>query len=271
MSKETNVIKRTREVSSPEDSEYEKHLIANSKRVIRSTAHATESDTEMVELKRMFKDMMTEQRRFGSELGDLKSMFKEIMVEIQKNNEEIKNLREEARNREQQWEVEKDQLYQRIDTLELKMDAQEKKKRKNNTIISGLTVEDNNLETNIEEFHKTNLEVEVKVKNAAKIRNQRNIPMYKVEWNSWEDKARVMQNKYKLKNKAERIYIENDLTINERQIQAELRNIAKTERVNNKSVKVGYRKITIDGTDYKWNPYIKGVVEVTHNVGESKN
>lgn len=140
------------------------------------------------------------------------------------------------------------------------MEAQEKLKRKNNTVLTGVEFDENNITKELEDFHREQLNVNVKIKTAIKIRNRRDLPMYKIEWKTWQDKSDVMKNKNKLKNYTDRVYIENDLTQEERKIQAELRAIAKEERKKNKNVKVVYKKITIDGAEFHWNKEINGVI-----------
>jgi polysaccharide deacetylase 2 family uncharacterized protein YibQ len=61
-----------------------------------------------------------------------------------------------------------------------------------------------------------------------------------VEMEEWSGKEKVM----KLK---EKIFIDNDITKPEREIQKKLGTIAKEEKREGKEVKVGYRKITIEG------------------------
>jgi hypothetical protein len=63
----------------------------------------------------------------------------------------------------------------------------------------------------------------------------------------WEQKKNIMLNKSKLKErKDERMYIDDDLTNEERETQKKLREEAREERDRGKSVKIGYRKIQIN-------------------------
>ena len=48
-------------------------------------------------------------------------------------------------------------------------------------------------------------------------------------------------------------YIDDDLTVNEREIQSNLRNIAREERAKGNEVKVGYQKIMINNQWVNWN------------------
>jgi hypothetical protein len=70
----------------------------------------------------------------------------------------------------------------------------------------------------------------------------------------WSGKEKVMKQKGKLREKKEeKIFIDNDFTKQERQIQKKLRIIAKEEKREGKEVKVGDRKIIIERLQWRWN------------------
>jgi len=50
-----------------------------------------------------------------------------------------------------------------------------------------------------------------------------------------------------------KIYIDNDLTQKEREVQRKLREIARDERADGRRARVGYRRIEIEGQMYIWN------------------
>jgi hypothetical protein len=63
----------------------------------------------------------------------------------------------------------------------------------------------------------------------------------------------MMLNKSKLKEKKdERMYIDDDLIKGERETQKKLRELARKERDRGKRVKIGYRKIQINGEWFRW-------------------
>jgi hypothetical protein len=64
----------------------------------------------------------------------------------------------------------------------------------------------------------------------------------------WSEKVKVMKQKGKLREKkeTEEIFIDNDLTTQKKQ-----RTIAQEEERKGKKVKVGYRKITMEGVQEK--------------------
>jgi predicted metal-binding protein len=71
----------------------------------------------------------------------------------------------------------------------------------------------------------------------------------------WCGKEKVMKQNEKLRGKKEieKIFIENCLTKQEREIHKKLRTIVKVEKREGKEMKVGYRKITIEGVQWRWN------------------
>jgi hypothetical protein len=66
-----------------------------------------------------------------------------------------------------------------------------------------------------------------------------------VEMKEWSGKEKVMKQKGKLRERkeTEKIFINNDLTKQGREIQNKLRTIAKEEKMEGKEIKVGYGKI----------------------------
>jgi hypothetical protein len=62
------------------------------------------------------------------------------------------------------------------------------------------------------------------------------------------------------------MYIDDDLTENERNIQKRLREHAKEERQKGKIVKVKYQKLIIDNVTWKWDRYAsKLIMDMTKN------
>jgi hypothetical protein len=64
----------------------------------------------------------------------------------------------------------------------------------------------------------------------------------------WEQKKNIMLHKSKLKErKGEKMYVDDDLTNEERKTQKKLRKVTRKERDRGKSVKIEYRKMQIIG------------------------
>lgn len=74
-----------------------------------------------------------------------------------------------------------------------------------------------------------------------------------VELFTLEDKVQIMSKKGKLRNhKSKRIFINDDMSKEERIIEGKLREKAKSERALGKTVKQGFHKLIIDGQVWKW-------------------
>jgi hypothetical protein len=138
----------------------------------------------------------------------------------------------------------------RMNMIEEKMEQREKKERKNNVIITGVKGITGNIERGVEEWLEREIGVKVDVKKAFKI-NKDKMMLAKIE--NWERKKNIMLNKSKLKErKGGRMYIDDDLTNEERKTQKKLREVAREERDRGKRVKIGYRKIQINGEWFIW-------------------
>jgi hypothetical protein len=106
----------------------------------------------------------------------------------------------------------------------------------------------------------------VNVKEAFKI-NKDKMMLAKIE--SWEQKKNISKSKFKEK-KGERMYIDDDLTKEERETQKKLRELAREERDSGKRVKIGYRKIQINGDWFRWNKRQEKLKKICLKEGENK-
>lgn len=142
--------------------------------------------------------------------------------------------------------------------LEKTMEKQEQFQKKNNIIIHGIQVSDRNTKEETEQFLKTELGFNGKIITARKIGygNNKILPKF----NTYEEKLEIMMNKRKLGQIP--IYINNDETRKEQEIQRKLRNIAKEKISEGKTAQVSYRKIRIEGKQYTWNEDTKGLTEI---------
>jgi len=175
----------------------------------------------------------------------------EMMEEIKKQMIEERKERAEERKRErEEWSKEKGMLERRIAELEWFNERKERNERRNNIVIRGVSWKTENLEQEITEYIKENIEVNVEIKRAKKIEVRGSKEIIIAEINKWEQKNNVLKKKNKLKKG---IIIENDLTRKEREIRG-LRELAREEREKGDGrVKVGYQKIYMRGKWHSWN------------------
>ncbi|KAF2895613.1 hypothetical protein ILUMI_10562 [Ignelater luminosus] len=62
-----------------------------------------------------------------------------------------------------------------------------------------------------------------------------------------------MKNKAKLKQiKEAKVYINDDLSVIEREKQKQIKKKANEEKGNGKDIKIGYNKVIVDGVEWRW-------------------
>ncbi|KAJ3621599.1 hypothetical protein MTP99_003714 [Tenebrio molitor] len=124
------------------------------------------------------------------------------------------------------------------------------KARKKYVMITGIGRIRGNIERRVEEWLEREIGVKVSIREPFKT-NKDKMMLAKTE--SWERKKNIMVNKCKLKErKGERMYPDDDLAKQEKKTQKKLREVAKEERDRAKRVKIGYRKIQINGEWFIW-------------------
>lgn len=187
-------------------------------------------------------------------MEEIKELFKEIMLEIKDLKNEnrettviIKGVVEE--NIQLRKELEK--MKERMEKVERNLEEKEKEEKRNNIVIRGVEIEEAGAEKEVEKMMKDKLNIEIKVKQ-VEIRNTRNnkkLAIVKIM--DYEDKRKVMKEKRKLKGT--RVYIDDDRTEQEQKIQIIIKKRAIEEKNNGNNVKIGFKKIWINGEEWKWN------------------
>lgn len=206
-----------------------------------------EMKTWIAQMVQEFKEeMRANQTAIRKEIKESNKIMKE---ELQKNNETLEKMKQELLTKEEEWKKEKEELTNRIVSLEKRIEWQDKKQRNNNIVIKGINDEqiDNK---RIEKFLKDTLEVETHVKSIQLINTKYGKKIVIAEIKEPNDKIDIMNNKNKLKG--QKIYIDHDYTKEERKIQAIIRNKAMEEKNNGKQVKIYSNKLIVNGIVYKW-------------------
>lgn len=138
---------------------------------------------------------------------------------------------------------------ERIQEIENRLETKEKKDRRNNIIIKGARFNEVNIKEEVARFIEDRLNVKERIVRALKLRNKdsnrRDIVLVVLE--SRSAKINVMKAKHNLRGS--NIYIEDDWTRREREIQKGLRDLAKSTTQKGGTARVAYMKIEIDG---KW-------------------
>lgn len=196
----------------------------------------------------MMKDMKQDQTLIKNELQQLRIEQKKFSDEIMSIKKENELLREENNIIKQ----ENMKIKQDMNDLKKNMEWLEKDKKKNNIVMSGLDVDKINnetMKTTLENFISKNLKVDIKIKSTAKLSSKTCL----IEMANEEDKYKVMKNKSKLRNLSQQIFINNDLTKQERNKHKQMKVIAAQEKNKGKNVKIGYNRIVVEGEEWRWN------------------
>jgi len=136
--------------------------------------------------------------------------------------------------------------------MERNAELAERRRRKNNIIIKGMKVENGSerkekMEKFLGEITKKKMELE-----EVQAIGRGEYKMTLVRFNRWEDKREKMAKRKEI-GRVRKIFMDDDLTATERQIQKHLWSIVKGERERGKKATVGYQKIWIDNCERKWN------------------
>lgn len=190
------------------------------------------------------------------EMKDMKSVIGEINQEQKNLADQLKTMKRENEDLKKKYEdITIENKTMKIELKEIKdnLELLEKDKKKNNVVMVGRsidTAEPKLLKEAMNKFMDQYLGLKIQVKEAHKLGEK----ICLIELNDGNDKEKIMKNKQKLKSiKEERIYINHDLTKKEREIRNLISDKAKIEKQNGKEVKVGYKKLTIDGEKWMWN------------------
>ncbi|XP_043586624.1 histone-lysine N-methyltransferase, H3 lysine-79 specific-like [Bombus pyrosoma] len=182
---------------------------------------------------------------------EIKREIKEERERREKEMDEERERREREREKEQ-WERGKKELVDRIRRLEEEREREEREKRRNNIVIKGVEWKEGDKEEAVKEFIRDKMGIETEVEKAHAIRVGDRKTIMVASMKSREEKIKIMKGKSKL---AKGVYIDEDLTKKEREIQQQIRREARVrrEKGGNVNVRIGYRKLKVGDRWYKWN------------------
>lgn len=203
----------------------------------------------------------------------LTEMMKELMKDIKEIKQDQKTHQQELKEIKQENVKLKEEnmiLREKMKNIEGRLRRIEKEQAKNSIVISGLEMEKKDgeeLKQSLERFLEGTIGVNVQIKEARKIGTK----ICKVDLSSVYEKEAVMKNKNKLKRLQERIYINNEMTKEEREIQKKIKKIAEEERKKGKNTKIGFQKVMVDGTEWRWNREQEELIQNELKMDEAKN
>lgn len=189
-------------------------------------------------------------------------VIREELSEIKENNKTLRNELSEY-----QKKIETENLYlsskvkeleEKVVTLEKREEKRERHERRNNIIITGILQDRAKrdpelLKKNVQDICKNITGEDIEIEDVFVVATRtsgENIVKAKIK--TFDKKKKIMKNKHKLKTLKKKIFIEDDLTVEERKVQGILRTRAKEEKNKGNTAKVGYRKIKINDKWIRW-------------------
>lgn len=208
------------------------------------------TNEEIMQFKEIIKELINETT--AEIMKDTKELINEVKEMNKIYREEIKQLKEENLKIKQEMKELRVKMI-KIEEIEERLEVADRKDRKNNIIISGLEIPnatEKEMEDNVKHFFENQLKIKISVPKIKEIKEK----TYLIKVENFAQKLEIMKNKAKLpRGKYNQVYINNDLTQNERKIQQKLKEIAKQKIEERKTVKIGYQKLIINGQKWTWN------------------
>lgn len=209
---------------------------------------------EPISMQTILEEMRNMNEKMNQRLDKNKDEMKQCMYEgfeqqrqeINVLKQEIKEIKEINKMKEEEWKNEKEQIMEHIAKLENQIEYLEKKEKRNNIVIKNMQIKNGNVKEEVGKFIKEYIGVDANITEAERI-NYRTI---KAKIQDAEQKEIIMKAKSKLKDT--KIFIESELTRNEMSIQKQLYERAKDEREKGATVKIGYKRLSINGRMIKW-------------------
>ncbi|XP_011688394.1 PREDICTED: uncharacterized protein PF11_0207-like [Wasmannia auropunctata] len=252
----TDIFKRSNKlIRSPDTVDKEKEEKEGGDRMLISLLK--EIKEEMIDMKREVREMKEKMNGVEDKMNKAEEGWKlrekRLEGRIDKMEEKIKEIEQERdrektgngeRNIDKQQTKEMEVTRAEVRQLKKVIEEKERKERKNNLVIRGLKRGEGDWRETAKDFLAKEFGVKEGVKRIQIVGKEGREAII-VEMSGWELKEEIMKEKKKLGNR--RIYIDHDLTPEERQVQWKIRERAKKEKLEGKQVKIGYRKIIIQG------------------------
>jgi len=216
-----------------------------------------EEEKEMIreELEKSREDRKIKEEKWNKEREEIKEQVRilereieELMIKKGKEGEDGRWEGEEGKRRDGRKEEE---WRERVRELERKWERKEKGDRRKNVVIKGVKEGEASLKEKVEEVIKM-LGIEVKIEEIRRIEagKKERGSMIVVRVENEEAKRNIVRNKWKLKGGD--IWIEEDLTWEERRIKWRIREIARRERIQGKRIRMGQEGLWIKGVWWRW-------------------
>lgn len=142
-------------------------------------------------------------------------------------------------------------------------EMRERSNRKSNVIIRGMRAVGRGIKEEIKGIIKEYVGLEIYIKRVRAIGGE-----LLVELDSMENKINIMKMKIRLRGSG--IWIDDDLTRREKQVQEWLESLVKDERENGLNTRLGYFKVQVDGGWYEWDEKKGRLGQISRGIEECK-
>lgn len=122
-------------------------------------------------------------------------------------------------------------------------------------------VDKENLEIKVKELLQEKIKVTVDLEHVRLVETKKKEQLIVGQLKNMQQKIQVMKAKRNLAGS--KIFIDDDLTWEERNVQMTIRKIRDEERKNGKRVKIGYRKMILEGEEWIWSEIENKLVRKT--------
>lgn len=199
----------------------------------------------------------------NEEMEALTMSMKKLIADLNEDREERKKEMQEIKDllaeKQQAWDVAWKEEKKARERIEERLDRLENAERRRNIILSNYTTNESSsrkLAGEMEEFFKEKTKEIVKIDSVSRFKTY-NGDRFIVRLRDLEDKFSLMKKKKDMvverDGKTIPIYINDDLSREDRIIQKKARDECKLLRENGIVAKMGHRRIYVDGKERRWN------------------
>lgn len=235
---------------------------AEAKRNRRNSDSTSESSPE--NLKRLKPSKMTDQdmSEMKNDLRLILASINEVKLSIQtegnERKKEIVQLKELIEKGKAEWEEDKKIITDKQRLLERRLNSMEKATKRNNIVMSNYTPKEGygrKLVIEIEALLQEKTEEKVMVETVQRFKAIAGDRLI-ITMKDFEDKLTVLRKKKSIYlvegGKMRPIYVNDDLIREDQEIQKKARDICREARKLGKEANIGYKKVFINGKEYKW-------------------
>lgn len=165
-----------------------------------------------------------------------------------------KDINEKWEEKEKKWQMERAEMINHQKSLEGRLNELERRDRRNNAIITGLPIDNTTDAKNTVNKYFAHLDRPVQVNEAYEIKQQGGAGKIVIKFQNFADKMLIYKQKKSLMTTdgKSKVYINDDRTRREQEIEFHGRMLAKKLRKENKTVKMGYERLQVDGQWMIW-------------------